>query len=337
MSHGEGGGWVEHRRSGWPLVVTAVLVAGCGLDDQAGDAAARDTTPDAGSEEITVTDVEYQARQAGVLPSLDAASVGGVGLPAGQLIEVDRSYVAAPDEAPPGPVAWVSDEPVPEIGPLWSELAARFPETGLWPLVLEPAALDDDRQWWEGALDPTLSRQPDELDDVDLESTLSGWWSDTMPSADELEDQELAAAVDDSLAPFGRTFPGVAPPPAGEERPITTVPVAAGHLGLVAVERPADAPAVIGWTGPINYYNDVGPLTVVLRSWEDRYDAVVVGLGFDTLSMVARRPPQTEDEAAALAAEHFAACPDLVLQGTETIENYASLLRGQVTWAFWWD
>jgi hypothetical protein len=52
---------------------------------------------------------------------------------------------------------------------------------------------------------------------------------------------------------------------------------------------------------------------------------------------VARRPPQTEEEALALAAEHFAVCPDVVLQGTETIERYASLLQGQVAWAFWWD
>ena len=329
---------MERRRSGSLLVVAAaVLVAGCGRDDQAGDAIARDASRDAGRDEITGTDLEYRARQAGDLPSADAASVGGVALPGGHRVEVDRSYVAVPDKAPPGPVAWVSDEPVPEIGRLWSDLAARFSETGLWPLVLEPLALDDDRPWWDGELDPTLSRQPDELAGVVLESTLSGWWSETMPSAEELEDEEFAALLDDSLAPFGRTFPGVAPPPAGEMRPNTTMPVAAGHLGLVAVERPADAPAVLGWTGPINYYNDVGPLTVVLRSWEDRYDAVVVGLGFDTLSIVARRPPQTKDEAAALAAEHFAVCPDLVLQGTEAIQNYAPLLRGQVNWGFWWD
>jgi len=327
---------VEGRTCGWPLVVAAVVLAACGQDDRAGDAAIRGMTPGQ-SDEITVTSVEYRAQKAGELPSAGSASVGGVALPAGHLIEVDRSYVAVPNEAPPGPVAWVSDEPVPEVGPLWSDLAARFAETGLWPLVLEPPAVDDDRGWWDGELDPTLSRQPDELDGVDIESTLSGWWSETLPSAEELEDPEFAALVDDSLAPFGRTFPGLAPPPAGEERPETTVSVAAGHLGLVAVERPADAPAVMGWTGPINFYNDVGPLTVVLRSWEDRYDAVVVGLGFDTLSMVARRPPLTEDDAAALAAEHFAVCPDLVWQGAETIETYASLLRGQVTWGFWWD
>jgi hypothetical protein len=328
---------VKRRRSGWPLVVAAVLVAGCAQNDEAGDAITPRTTPDAEHDAITVTDAEYRAEEAGDLPSANTAWVDGVALPAGHVIEVDQSYVAIPDEAPSGPVAWVSDEPVPEIGPLWSDLAARFPETGLWPIVLEPLALDDNRRWWDGELDPTLSRQPDELDGVDFASTLSAWWSDNMPSAEELEDEEFAALLDDSLAPIGRTFPGAAPPLAGEKRPHTTVPGAAGHLGLVPVERPADAPAVMGWTGPINYYNDVGPLTVVLRSWEDRYDAVVVGLGFDTLSMVARRPPQTEDEAAAVAAEHFAVCPDLVWQGTETIEDYASLLRGQVAWGFWWD
>jgi hypothetical protein len=229
-------------------VVAAVLVAGCGQDDEAGDATTPGMTPDAERDEITVTDVEYRAEEAGDLPSANAASVDGVALPTGHVIEVDRSYVAIPDEAPPGPVAWVSDEPVPEIGPLWSDLAARFPETGLWPIVLEPVALDDNRRWWDGELDPTLSRQPDELDGVDFESTLSGWWSDNMPSAEELEDEEFAALLDDSLAPIGRTFPGVAPPPAGENRPHTTVPGAAGHLGLVPVERPADAPAVMGWT-----------------------------------------------------------------------------------------
>jgi Domain of unknown function (DUF4253) len=113
--------------------------------------------------------------------------------------------------------------------------------------------------------------------------------------------------------------------------------LAGGHLALVAVERPADAPSVLGWTGPINYYNDIGPLTVVLRSWERRYGAVVVGLGSDTLTLVARRPPRTERDALALAAEHFAACPDSVLQGSQTIVNYASLLRGREAWRFWWD
>lgn len=325
------------RRWGWPLVVAAVLAVGCGPDGDVDDAGTAGATPDAASDEITVTDVEYRASQPGDLPSATAASVDGVALPAGHLIEVDRSRVAVPDAAPLGAVAWVSDEPVPTIGPLWSELAARFPVTGLWPIVLAPLDLGDESRWWDGGLDPTLSRQPDEIDDIDVETTLSGWWSDNLPSPAELEDDQFAAVVDGSLAPFGRTFPGVAAAPAGEARPNTTAPGAAGHLGLVPVERPADAPAVMGWTGPINYYDDVGPLTVVLRSWEDRYDAVVVGLGFDTLWMVARRPPRAGDEAAALAAEHFAVCPDQVWQGTETVADYASLLRGQATWAFWWD
>lgn len=269
---------------------------------------------------ITVTSVDYRAERAGELPAA-GATVGGVALPPG--------HVA-------GAMVWVSDEPVSDVGTLWSDLAARFPETGLWPLVLEPFEADG-RRWWDGELDPTLSRQPGQLDDVDLESTLSDWWSEHLPVDEELEDPEFAGLVDESLAPFGLAFPGVADPPAGEPQPETTMPVPDGHLGLVAVERPADAPVVMGWLGPINYYNDVGPLSVVLRSWEDRYDAVVVGLGLGTLSMVVRRPPQNPDDAAGIAAEHYAACPDLVVQGAGSIEDYASMIEGQSSWQFWWD
>lgn len=114
-------------------------------------------------------------------------------------------------------------------------------------------------------------------------------------------------AVGWSLAPFGRAFPGLAP-----------------------------APAPAG-TGRVNDYNDIGPLTVVLRSWERRYAAVLVGLGSDTLTLAVRRPPRTGTEALALAAEHFAACADQVWQGTDTIANYAAMLRGREAWRFWWD
>jgi hypothetical protein len=318
----------------WWVASVAVLLMSCGQDGQA-DVASGGMRPVDPDDEIAVTDIEYRARRAGELPPPGPSSVGDVALPAGHLIEVDPTYVAYPEKLAPGPLAWVTDEPVANPGALWNDLATRFPDTGLWPLVLEP--LWDGRRWWDDAIDSTLSRQAHELDGVDAESTLAGWWSDNLPSAEDLAEPEFAALVDESLTPFGREFPGLAPPPPGQRQHETTMPAWAGHLGLVAVERPADAPVAMGWTGPINYYNDAGPLTVVLRSWEYRYDTVVVGLGFDTLLALARRPPQTEDAANALAAEHYAACPDLVLQGAETIERYASTLRGEAVWTFWWD
>jgi hypothetical protein len=316
-------------------VAAGVIAAGCGAPDNGG--ATRATAPDGWRERITVTDADYRAPRAGVLPATGVTHVGGVALPPGHLVKVDRSKVASPAKAPRGPVAWVSDARLAGIGSLWHKLAAQFPDTGLWPLALESSP-SDPGGWWDSDLDPTMSRQPGELGGVDVESTLARWWAEAMPPAADLEDEAFAAAVDHTLTPFGPAFPGLAPAHARVERArTTTVPLAGGHLALVAVERPADAPSVLGWTGPINYYNDIGPLTVVLRSWERRYGAVVVGLGSDTLTLVARRPPRTERDALALAAEHFAACPDSVLQGSQTIVNYASLLRGREAWRFWWD
>lgn len=108
-----------------------------------------------------------------------------------------------------------------------------------------------------------------------------------------------------------------------------------GRLGLVAVVRAADA--ALGWQGPVNVYQDMGRLAAVLRSWEDRFAAVVVGIGFDTLSVAVRRPPTTDADATALAAEHFAVCPDQILQGVGTIAKYAEAIKGRGEWLFWWD
>jgi hypothetical protein len=50
-------------------------------------------------------------------------------------------------------------------------------------------------------------------------------------------------------------------------------------------------------------------------------------------------PPTTLAEARALAAEHFAFCPDNLWQGGDTVlEAYAERqLLDQPTWSFWWD
>ncbi|MFN7974344.1 MAG: DUF4253 domain-containing protein [Acidobacteriota bacterium] len=110
-----------------------------------------------------------------------------------------------------------------------------------------------------------------------------------------------------------------------------------GRLGLVPVERPADVVAVVGWQGPANSFEDMGRFAAVLRSWEDRFAAYVVGVGFDTLTLAVLRPIGSPALATRVAAEHFAACSDCVYQGAGTIEAYAAGILGQSVWSFWWD
>ena len=65
-------------------------------------------------------------------------------------------------------------------------------------------------------------------------------------------------------------------------------------------------------------------LCAVLRSWEDRFGIRVVALGFDQLLVSVATPPTTLAEARALAAEHFAFCPDNIRQGGDpTLPAYA--------------
>lgn len=144
----------------------------------------------------------------------------------------------------------------------------------------------------------------------------------------------------DEVAPFGQEFPGLAPTPEGgvdEAAPDAVAASMTGRLGLVPATRPADVIATLGWQGPTNSCDDVGPFAAVLRTWEDRFGAEVVGIGFDTLTLGVRRPPSSNEEATAVAAEHYAVCMDNISQGAGSIRPYAAELKGAGRWDFWWN
>ncbi|HWO64113.1 MAG TPA: DUF4253 domain-containing protein [Umezawaea sp.] len=249
-----------------------------------------------------------------------------------------RSVVSEEEEDGDRPAFWLSDKPAPEG--LWARLRADHARSGLWPLLLD--ALDDEdddyRPWGNGEVLPGDMSSPADHDPVAL---LKGWW------ADHSEEGE-GDAPSPLTAPYGRVWPGLSRTPAPRIDPDAVADglaeqLLAGHgsmrLGLVAADRGADALAVSGWTGPMNYTNDTAEVSAVLRNWEDRFGVRVVGVGFATLLLSVAAPPSTYVEALAVAAEHFAFCPDNVLQGPspQTLAAYAERLVDDHSWAFWWD
>lgn len=240
------------------------------------------------------------------------------------------------------PVLWLSDQPPPSG--LWARLSAEHQRSGLWPLLLDALHLDAERPWQAGELWPEDMSSPDQHDAGQL---LAAWWS-SHTEHDDPDDELSPRERLEVTAPYGDRWPGLAAPGAPHHDPdqhaddcaedlLRAKP--AMRLGLVAADRGADALTLCGWQGAANYTNDTAELSAVLRSWEDRFGACVIAAGFSELYLSIAAPPTTTSHAQAVAAEHFAFCPDNIWQGTRpfTLAGYAESLLNAPTWSFWWD
>ena len=68
--------------------------------------------------------------------------------------------------------------------------------------------------------------------------------------------------------------------------------------------------ALVGFNGTGNGYGTPELLSAVLRSWEDRFGAALIEVGFDHIRMLVRRPPRTVPDAQAVAAELYVMCDE---------------------------
>jgi len=232
---------------------------------------------------------------------------------------------------------WLSDDPAP-VG-LWTRLRVQHPKSGLWPLLLAGLDSDPARPWAEGELHPEETYLPEQEELLDPANILSRMWTEVVEEAN----RDLLKA----LAPFGAQWPGLAAAGVPHRDPDSHADSCADmlpgedrnhvwRLGLVAAPRGADALANVGWEGPLNH-GDTGELAVVVRSWEERFGVRVIGVGFADLMLSVAAPPDSGDHALRVAAEHFAFCPDSIMQGISPMRAYASSIYGASTWSFWWD
>ena len=87
-------------------------------------------------------------------------------------------------------------------------------------------------------------------------------------------------------------------------------------------------------------FNECPPPEVhvaLARVWAEKYGAVLTSMTFDTIEFAIERPIMQKDEAIEMAKLQYAYCPDIVDQGTGTIDELAAVLIGATVWYFWWD
>jgi len=119
------------------------------------------------------------------------------------------------------------------------------------------------------------------------------------------------------------------------------------HLEMPGLDRPkksvfiAKVPTVNNWEVPaylgLGGWNECPSaefLTAVSKYWHNAYGAEIGAVTGDTIEYLVAKPPTDKETAEKLAREQFIFCPDIVLQGTQTLLNLAgSLMNGKV-WYF---
>ncbi|CAM3355974.1 DUF4253 domain-containing protein [Tsukamurella hominis] len=247
----------------------------------------------------------------GPLPAPGAGEVGDVSVPAGRVVTNEAGDA----------VAWIGSEVLgaDRLTGLIRDLAAAYTRTGLWPLAVPEAGWNGlDAPWSSTGPKRPIAVVPDALTVFHRLCRENSIYNDP--------DYDPPAPPVTALAP---AQPGPGPTP---DRLTMTE---RGRLLLVPVARPADVPAAIGWWGATNAQLTGGDVTAILRSWEDRFGATLVSLGFDTMVLQVARRPTGAEQRKVVVAEHFAFCID----NSEgfTLEDHSRALAGADRWAFWWD
>jgi hypothetical protein len=269
------------------------------------------------------------------LPEDGELQLGSVALPAG-----GRIFSRARSE----PVAWATAAEVPDAGLVWAAVSQSHEQTGLVPFLLAGLNNATARPWDSGELGGRADIS--ELDHMDAASVLEGLWDgkthvglkeDWGPD----EDPETVALIKRLIRPFSRQFPGLAPASEEQLDPAAVANVLAAlspaRIGLVPAARPADVLPLIGWFASDQFTNAL-PVAAVLRSWEDRFGATLLEVGFDKIRLLVRRPPRTAETARPIAAEQYAFSDER--HHAPSDDDIAGITAGLVDapiWTFWWD
>jgi hypothetical protein len=127
-----------------------------------------------------------------------------------------------------------------------------------------------------------------------------------------------------------------------EERTAALAGLPAARIGLIPASRPADVLALTGFNGTVNRYGTPAEMTAVLRSWEDRFGAALLEVGFASFSVLVTRPPRTLAAAQAAAAEIWAMCDEfwassLPIEAFTTVGEIADYIVRSPIWSMWLD
>jgi hypothetical protein len=202
---------------------------------------------------------------------------------------------------------WTLDEATPRAVSLARRLAVAFPQTGVWPVLW--AFEDDPDSYMTGGSDPARA------DGLDVHDVLQKVWKGALPPP--AQGTKGTPPAD----PFGVL-----------QRSGGSPPDVAYVLILVPVNRPADVASMLGIAASTEITD--AQATAVLRSWEQRFGAVVTKVGPGEVGLSVGSPPTSKGQARALASEQIAFAPDQT--SPDELPAVADELLTRDFWVFGW-
>lgn len=276
-----------------------------------------------------------------------------------QSLGIPHELVVTHDAPNPTAVAVLAHLPhKPDLRAVYAQLVDEFPTRGFWPVLTHQQTHNQGYYPWVTGdlvepstdliftdLHPFYSHagadfferpkgiDPEQLSDADWEEE-QFWSGRNFPD----NSDELKAAFFASLTEKHRTTDYLEIP----EPNLDPIPASLGLDDLVAllitpVNRPTDVPAAVGWLGACNYDFAGFHLSSVLRSWEDRFGAVLIQLENQIMTLAVPTLQLTNQQRNLLALEHYFFCRDTI-DGLDDFLLYTNdECLNQNEWYFWWD
>lgn len=105
------------------------------------------------------------------------------------------------------------------------------------------------------------------------------------------------------------------------------------RISILNDPDPYEMVRIMGTSG-INYGIENTDIIDKLKQWERRFSFDIIAVGLIFIEIVFEKPPGDMNS---FAREVYRFCPDVVDQGTETVEALASEMRRSGRLSLWWD
>ncbi len=211
--------------------------------------------------------------------------------------------------------------PPQEAWDVWLRERSSALETGLWPLFLGPDYVEAGRQDPEGSFEELMQ----EAKGIDIKTWLEQRSTEVLMESEQAKFDPAELSPSGNAATHFTLIDGLDP----KKTPLT-------YFARVPCKEPWMVPLVVPFGGANDCPVDAQH-AALFRYWQETYKAELVGATSEIVEFYLPTPIQNPKIATTLAWEMYAYAPDIVEQGTETVEELANNLLGSSSWFFWWD